>query len=74
MSNDIMLVTGVILAALAIPAIISAWSDNRSPRLAAIVVLIAGGLIVIAAQTWPGGFTFADIPGAFVRVAGEILR
>lgn len=72
--HDIYLVTGIILAALSIPAMLSAWSDGRVPRAPAIVVLIAGGLIVIAARSWPGGgLGFRDVPDAFLRVVAMVL-
>ncbi|MEM6758551.1 MAG: hypothetical protein AAF601_03645 [Pseudomonadota bacterium] len=51
----------------------SALSDRRAPRASAITILIAGGLILIAIQTQPGGYALEDIPDAFVRVAARYL-
>jgi len=73
MPHDAFLVTGVVLAGFAVPAMLSAWSDGRSPRAAAITVMIAGGLIATAALTWPGGFSPAEVPNAFVRMAARVL-
>lgn len=74
MSFDVTLVIGVILAVLAIPAIVSAKAAGRSPRRADIVVMIAGGLIVIAATQSGDGLQFADIPRAFAEVIRSIIR
>ena len=73
-SPDVMLVSGLVLAVLSLPAVISAWSDARSPRAAAVMAVIAGGLIAAAAWNWPGGLTLGDVPDAFVRVVGALLR
>ncbi|PKP83940.1 MAG: hypothetical protein CVT80_10990 [Alphaproteobacteria bacterium HGW-Alphaproteobacteria-2] len=73
MVHDIYLVAGVILAALAIPAVLSAWSDGRALRGLAIIVLISGGLIGFAVYRWPGTMSLGDIPDAFVRVVARIL-
>ena len=40
-----MLVVGITLGVLSIPAMLNAYSDGRAPRFASIVVLIAGVLI-----------------------------
>ncbi|MFK7877588.1 MAG: hypothetical protein AB8B71_17725 [Paracoccaceae bacterium] len=74
MQPDFYLVGGLILAALAIPSIISALSDRRPPRMSAILVVVAGSTIIYALQTQPGGYTFSEIPDAFVRVFAEIIN
>jgi len=73
MSPDISLVLGVILAGLSVPSILSALSDRRAPRASAITILIAGGLILYAFTTRPGGYTLQDVPDAFVRVFAMLL-
>lgn len=74
MQNDLFLVIGIILAALALPSIVGAFSESRAPRAAAIMLMIGGGLIAVAVTQQPGGYAFADIPDAFVRVIGHYLR
>ncbi len=68
MDTDLALVLGLALAALAIPSVVSAFTDSRAPRASAITVLIAGGLILYAIQAHPGGYAFADIPDAILHV------
>ncbi|WP_415922068.1 hypothetical protein [Tateyamaria sp. SN6-1] len=67
------LVLGIVIAGFSIPSILSAITDGRAPRASAITILIAGGLILTAVQTKPGGYTLEDIPNAFVRVAALVI-
>ncbi len=72
--SDLMLVLGIVIAAFAIPAVISAFSDSRPPRAAAIAVLVGGGLVLLAALSNPGGYSFGQIPEVFARVLARILN
>ena len=74
MSPDLFLVIGIILIAFTVPSIISAFSDGRAPRAAAILVMIGGGLIVLAISEKPGGYAIADIPEVFARVVGQYIN
>lgn len=74
MQPDIALVVGLVLAMFAIPSIISAFSDSRAPRGSAITVLIAGGLVLYALQSQPGGYRMDEIPEVFVRVLADLLN
>lgn len=74
MMNDLFLVLGLVVATLAIPSVISAFSESRTPRAAAILVMIGGGLIALAVTQQPGGYSFGDIPDVFTRVIAHYLR
>ena len=74
MTNDIYLVVGIVVLVFAIPSIVSSFSERRAPRLAAIAVLIGGGLVALAVSQQPGGYTLEGIPQAFTRVIGAMLR
>ena len=73
MDPDLALVLGVILGALSVPSILSALSDKRAPRASALTVLIAGGLILYAANQLPGGIALDQIPDKFVSVLARYL-
>lgn len=73
MTNDMFLVTGILTLVMAIPSVMSAFSDGRAPRAAAILVMIGGGLVALAVNNQPGGYTLNDVPHAFVRVIGSFL-
>lgn len=74
MNADLYLVIGLIVVAFSIPAIISAFSESRAPRAAAIMVMIGGGLIALAVYQTPGGYQIADIPEVFVRVVSRYIN
>ncbi len=74
MTNDTYLVIGIVVLVFAIPSVVSAFSERRPPRLAAIAVLIGGGLVALAVSQQPGGYTLEDIPRAFTRVIGALIR
>lgn len=74
MDTDLMLVTGIILGVMSIPALLNAFTEGRAPRLAAIVVLIAGTLVAVA-MTQPGGnYSFAELPQVFGRVFSRLIN
>ncbi|WP_299371208.1 hypothetical protein [uncultured Tateyamaria sp.] len=73
MSPDLYLVLGILIAGFSIPSVLSAISDRRAPRASAITVLIAGGLILLAVQSQPGGYTLQEIPDVFVRVIARFI-
>ena len=74
MDSDLLLVIGIILGALSIPALISAFSESRPPRAAAILIMIASVLIVAAIWQKPSGYQIADIPDVFFRVVGRLVN
>ncbi len=74
MDPDLFLVIGIVIAALTIPSLMSAYIEGRTPRAAALLILISGTLIVIALTNHPGGYTLKGIPEAFYRLAGRYLN
>lgn len=68
-----MFVVGTVLAALSIPSILSAYSDSRPPRAAAVILMIGGTLLVVALSQKPGGVTISEIPNIFLRVFARYL-
>ena len=74
MDADLFFVIGLVIAAFSIPPIIGAISEGRAPRAAAIMVLIGGGLILLAVNDRPGVYTLNSIPDAFVRVVARVIK
>ena len=74
MQTDLFLVIGIVLGVLALPSMFSAFSEGRAPRIAALLVMISGTLVIYALTQKPGGYELRDIPLAFYRVAGQILN
>jgi len=74
MDTDLILVVGIVLSALAIPALLSAFSESRPPRAGAIMILIGGVLVVVALSQNTPKYTFAEIPDVFLRVIGRFVN
>lgn len=74
MDPDLFLVIGLIIAVLTVPAILTAFTEGRTPRAASVMVLISGVLIVLALDRYPDGYSVADIPNAFVRVFDRYIN
>jgi len=74
MTGDQMLVLGIVLAVFSVPAILSAMSDSRSPRVAPVILVAGLALVVWAFVKKPGGYALTDIPEAFIRVLAEMVR
>lgn len=73
MSYDVGLVLGMIIAGFSIPAIVSAFSDGRVPRAAALMVMLGGGLIAWSLTGKPGGYSLDQIPEVFVKVTRDLI-
>jgi hypothetical protein len=74
MDTDLFLVIGIVIFALAIPSLLSAWVDGRVPRAGSIIVLIASVLVVTALTQNARGYSFAQIPDVFFRVIGRYIN
>jgi len=73
MDPDVALVIGLVLAVFSIAAMVSSFSNGQAPRASAITILIAGGLVLLAIQSKPGGYRLQDIPEAFARVVSLVI-
>lgn len=74
MDPDLFFTIGLVVGALAIPAVISAFSESRPPRAAAIMVMISAGLLLVAILEKPGGYTVGEIPAVVMGVVGKLLN
>lgn len=74
MDFDLIFVIGVTLIAFAIPAAVSAYSDRRWPKSAALMLVIGGGAIAYAAQENPGAYSFETLDDVVVSVIADIVN
>ncbi|WP_298360388.1 hypothetical protein [uncultured Litoreibacter sp.] len=72
-TNEFILVFGIVIGVLAIPAIMSAWMDGSAPRVASFAVVISGAMIVYAIYNTPGGYSVNELPDIFTRVVASFL-
>ena len=68
MDPDTFFVLGLVLGVLSVPAVVSAISDGRAPRLASIILVIAGAMVVYAISQKPAGYAMEDVPAVFATV------
>ena len=66
-------VFGCIITAFTIPAIVSVFSGNRTPRYPALIILIGVVMVGYAISERPGAFTFKALPDVFMRVIGRYI-
>ncbi|MEX1660189.1 hypothetical protein [uncultured Thioclava sp.] len=74
LDTDLILTIGLVIAIFAIPAVISAFSDQRPPRAATLAVLVSGGLILLAFYAKPGGYTIERVPDAVARTVARVFN
>jgi hypothetical protein len=74
MDFDLIFVIGLALAAFSIPAFVSAYADWRLPKVAVLMVLIAGGSIAYAMQENPDVYSLETIDDTIVTVLGRYLN
>lgn len=73
MPYDLYLTIGAVILVFAIPSVVSAITEGHAPRVAAIMVLIGGGLATYAATQKPGGYELTELPEIFVSVVSKYL-
>ena len=65
---DLIMVMGVVVLALAFPAMVGAFSRGAPPRAAMLAIFAGGVMIIYANSARPGGYSVAEMPQLFLRV------
>ncbi len=69
MNPDVIFVLGLFISALAVPAVISAFSTSDATlRPAAACIMLGGSLVLWAMTQSPSGYTLAEVPGIVVSL------
>jgi len=71
MHPDVALVVAIVAAALGFMKLVSDYSHSSPPRMAALLGVVSGSMLLYAVANNPSGYTMADVPGAFVRVFAQ---
>ncbi len=74
MNPDVALVVGVVAGGLAFMSLVSAYSESEPPRMAALLGLVSGSMLLYAVSMNPIGYTVSDVPDAFFRVFGQLTN
>jgi len=73
MDADLAMAIGLVLGVFSVPSLLSAISEARPPHVGALVLVIAGAMILWAMTQKPGGYTFAELPAVMLRVLARYL-
>jgi hypothetical protein len=73
MYYDLIFVLGCVVTAFSVPAIVSAFSDGRTPRYPALIILIGIIMIGYVVNERPSSYTIQTIPEVFVKVIGRYI-
>lgn len=73
MDPDLAISIGMVLGVFSVPSILSAYSEGRAPRVAAITLISAGGLIYWAVSTKPGGYSLSELPHVLISVIARYI-
>jgi hypothetical protein len=73
MDPDLAMAIGMVLAVFSLPAVLSAVSDKRAPRVAMFTILGAGGLILWALSNKPGGYSLSELPKLLIEVIARYI-
>lgn len=74
MTPDLMMVAGIVLALLALPSMISAWSEARPPRVGGILLVTGIALIATAVMKSSTPYHVQDLPKLFLNVIAGLIR
>ncbi len=74
MNTDIALTIGLVIGVFSVPAMLSAYSENRMPRVSMLAFLAAAATIAWAWAAHPEGYALADIPNVVVSVIAKMIR
>ncbi|TKZ17395.1 hypothetical protein FAP39_14535 [Shimia litoralis] len=74
MNTDYILAIGMLIGVFSIPAMMSAYADERPPRASMAAFILALSLMVLAYVRQPGGYTLTDLPNVVVTVIADIIN
>jgi len=73
MTYDTYFVVGIVILILAVLAAIGATRRGKAPRISSILLLIGGGLVVVAISAKPNAYSISTIPQVFESVLNHFM-
>ena len=73
MDPDVLLILGLTLACFSVPSMLAAHAERQPPRLGMVMLMLGGGLVLLALTTRPGGYSLQEVPQALLRVLAMVL-
>ena len=74
MLSDYLLTIGLVVGLFSIPAMLSAYADQRPPRASMAAFILAAATMAFAYVQQPGGYKPADVPNVVIEVLADIIN
>ncbi|MBO9395673.1 hypothetical protein J7399_09610 [Shimia sp. R9_1] len=74
MTTDYLITIGLLVGVFSIPAMISAYADDRFPRAPMAAFVLSAAVITLAVLLNPARYSFGELPNVVVRVIADILH
>ena len=74
MTTDYLMTVGMVIGLFSIPAMLSAYADDRFPRGPMAAFILSATIIAIAWMMNPTAYSVAELPNVVVRVIADILK
>ena len=74
MLSDYLLTIGLVIGLFSIPAMLSAYADQRPPRASMAAFILAAATMAFAYTQKPGGYAPMDVPNVVVEVIADIIN
>lgn len=74
MDIDLIFVTGLVIGAFSLPALVSAFADRRAPRMAAVFMMLSGAMVTYAVQMRDTPYVLENLDDVFVSVVARYLN
>jgi hypothetical protein len=73
MDADLALVIGIVMALLSFPMILQAYTHGTGFKSSSLLLLVGVVMIIFAVNKQPGGYSWDQVPGVFVKVIGGFV-
>lgn len=74
MLPNYLLTIGLLVGLFSIPAMLSAYADQRPPRASMAAFILSVATMAYAYAQHPGGYALADVPNVVVEVIADIIN
>lgn len=74
MDTDLVLTLGIVLLALSLPSLLSAWVEGRLSRLGTLMIIVASCMIGWAIYTQPKSYEVTEIPMVMLGVLSRLIN
>ena len=74
MDTDLVLTIGIVLLALSLPSLLSAWVEGSLSRLGTLMIFVASGMIGWAVYSQPKGYELTEIPMVMLGVLSRLIN